>query len=92
VLVTDANGCKSAASVEILSPNPLNLDYTKINVACHGAATGSINLLVSGGTAPYSYSWSGPTAIGNTPNATNLLAGTYNVTVTDANHCRYRQP
>jgi large repetitive protein len=87
VVITDNNGCRQVASVMLTQPNPLTVDYTQINVGCFGEATGSINVLVSGGTPGYNYSWTGPTAIGNTPNATNLLAGTYTVTVTDANNC-----
>jgi uncharacterized repeat protein (TIGR01451 family) len=87
VVVTDYNDCITAASVIVTQPNPLNLDYTKVNVACFGEATGSINLLVSGGTPTYSYIWTGPTAIGSIPNPTGLLAGTYDVTVTDDNGC-----
>lgn len=47
---------------------------------CHGASTGSINLLVDGGTAPYTYLWSdGSTSA----TLANIPAGTYGVTVTD---------
>lgn len=49
-----------------------------------GTSTGSIDLTVSGGTAPYTYSWKGPNGITfNTEDITNLAAGTYTVTVTD---------
>ncbi|MFU8844108.1 MAG: Calx-beta domain-containing protein, partial [Bacteroidales bacterium] len=89
VLVTDANGCKSGASVIILSPNPLNLDYTKVDVACHSQYTGSIHLLVSGGTPAYTFNWSGPASYSSAvQNPDNLQAGTYTVTVTDANNCQ----
>jgi hypothetical protein len=39
-------------------PNPLTLDYTKVNIDCKTEATGSIDLIVSGGTGPFTYSWS----------------------------------
>ncbi|MCB0522250.1 MAG: DNRLRE domain-containing protein [Saprospiraceae bacterium] len=87
VIVTDATGCQGVTSATVTQPNALQLDATQVNIACNGSATGSISLLVSGGTSPYSYSWSGPTAIGNTATPTNLLAGTYNVTVTAAGSC-----
>jgi len=49
------------------------------------AANGSITTSVTGGTTPYSYSWSN----GNTSaNVSSLSAGTYTVTVTDANGCK----
>lgn len=52
------------------------------NISCHGANTGSINLFISGGTAPYTYVWlDGPTV----RNRSNLVAGYYRVVVTSAN-------
>lgn len=49
-----------------------------------GTSSGAINLTVSGGVAPYTYSWSGPSgAMGTSEDLTNLAAGSYNVTVTD---------
>lgn len=52
------------------------------NISCNGANTGSINLFISGGTAPYTYVWlDGPTV----RNRSNLTAGYYRVVVTSAN-------
>lgn len=48
------------------------------------ASDGSALLVPNGGTAPYSYTWS---SVGSGNNPTNLPAGTYTVTVTDANQC-----
>lgn len=55
-----------------------------VNNTQPGASTGSIDLTVSGGTAPYTYSWKGPNgSTFNTEDIANLPAGTYTVTVTD---------
>ncbi|MBK9638032.1 MAG: SprB repeat-containing protein [Bacteroidetes bacterium] len=54
------------------------------SVACFGGNNGSINLTVTGGTAGYTYNWSNGFS-GEDPSA--LIAGTYTVTVTDANLC-----
>jgi hypothetical protein len=49
-----------------------------------GSAIGAIDLTVNGGTAPYTYSWSGPNGvIGTSEDISNLAVGTYTVTVTD---------
>ncbi|MFY7665057.1 reprolysin-like metallopeptidase, partial [Flavobacterium sp.] len=55
------------------------------NVSCFGLSTGSATVNVTGGTAPYTYLWS-PSG-GTAATATNLAAGTYTVTATDANGC-----
>ena len=56
-----------------------------VSPTCFGTLTGSIAITVTGGTAPYSYSWSNGF---NGANPTSLSAGTYNVIVTDANGCK----
>jgi gliding motility-associated-like protein len=85
VTITDTTGCETTAGVTLSQPFPLVLNGNVTNVSCFGANTGSIQTLVSGGTgAGYSYNWSNSTT---NPNATNLVAGNYNLTVTDANNC-----
>lgn len=49
---------------------------------CHGAATGSIDLVIDGGQAPFTYAWSNGET---TPSISGLIADTYVVTVTDNN-------
>ena len=85
VTVTDANGCTAQTSVTITQPQAaLALSSTQVNVLCFGNSTGSVNLTVTGGTAPYTYAWSNNTTL---QDPTGLAAGTYTVTVTDANGC-----
>jgi hypothetical protein len=85
VTVTDANGCTAQTSVTITQPQAgLALSTTQVNVLCSGNNTGSINLTVTGGTAPYTYAWSNNTTL---EDPTTLTAGSYTVTVTDANGC-----
>ena len=85
VTVTDANGCTAQTSVTITQPQAgLALSTTQVNVLCFGNSTGSVNLTVTGGTAPYTYAWSNNTTL---QDPTGLAAGTYTVTVTDANGC-----
>jgi gliding motility-associated-like protein len=57
-----------------------------LHVPCNGDSIGSIFTSTSGGTVPYTYSWS-TTPIQTISTATNLPAGTYTLTVTDSNSC-----
>jgi gliding motility-associated-like protein len=86
VTVTDAAGCTKTASVTITEPAPIVVTITKKDVACKGDLTGSATASVSGGTQPYTYSWS-TTPVQSTATASNLLAGIYTVTVTDSSGC-----
>jgi hypothetical protein len=84
VTITDSKGCTSTASRTITQPSVLSASSSGTNVLCNGGTTGAVSLTVSGGTTPYSYSWSN----GSTnQNLTGLAAGTYSVLVTDANGC-----
>lgn len=94
VTVTDTNGCTATRTETITQPAPLVLSLTKTDPTCPPgsnlpfSANGSITVSVSGGSPNYSYVWSdGPT----TQNRTGLQAGTYTVTVTDANGCTAMQ-
>jgi uncharacterized protein (DUF2141 family) len=85
VTVTDANGCTDSVAVTITQPQaPLTLSTVTTNILCYGGQTGNIDLTVSGGTAAYTYAWSNGAT---TQDINNLAAGTYSITVTDANNC-----
>ncbi len=85
VTVTDTNGCTVTTSAQITEPNLLTSSATGSALLCNGDADGLINLMVSGGTTPYSFNWDN--GGGTDQNPINLGAGVYNVTVTDANNC-----
>jgi gliding motility-associated-like protein len=92
VTVTDANLCTTTQSFTITQPAaPLAATAgAQTNVLCFGNATGSATVNVTGGTTAYSYSWN-TTPVQTTATATGLTAGTYIVTVTDANLCTTSQ-
>ncbi len=84
--ITDSLGCTANASFSILQPSQaLVIDSSaSSDVTCNGYNNGSAGIVVSGGTAPYSYSWNNG---GVTSTINGLSGGQYNVTVTDANGC-----
>ncbi|MBI4931627.1 MAG: gliding motility-associated C-terminal domain-containing protein [Bacteroidetes bacterium] len=87
VTVTDANGCTAQTSVTVTTAvGPTTTASVIGNASCNGGSNGSASAFPSGGTAPYTYSWS-TTPVQNSQIATGLSAGTYVVTVTDANGC-----
>jgi gliding motility-associated-like protein len=84
VTVTDAAGCVAFEEVTIGEPIPISLSGMPTDSDC-GLNNGSIDLMVTGGTGAYAYTWLPNVSM--TPSATNLEAGDYTVTVTDANGC-----
>lgn len=85
--ITDANGCVSVNNITIAQPLAISAIMTGWTpVTCNGGNDGSATIQTTGGTAPYTYSWNTLPAQ-NTPNATNMIAGMFTVTVTDANGC-----
>ncbi|PLX08670.1 MAG: hypothetical protein C0594_05970, partial [Marinilabiliales bacterium] len=83
--VADVNDCIATLSETILEPGVLNANISSLsNVLCNGENTGEASLSVYGGVPPYSYLWSN----GNTTDIiSGLSAGTYDVTISDANLC-----
>ena len=85
VTVTGSNGCSAVSSGTVASSGgSFSVWLNATPPGCSGAATGSITAMANGGTFPYTYNWSNG---GNTQTITNLTAGTYSVTVTDAQGC-----
>lgn len=84
VVVTDAVGCVANASATVTEPPVLTINLMKIDVICTTDTDGSTIALPTGGTLPYTYSWSTGQA---SQNIGNLGVGTYSVTVSDANGC-----
>jgi hypothetical protein len=82
VIVSDSAGCSGAEIYELYEPTQLLVDLQKTDIFY--SAGGSIDLTVSGGTAPYSYLWSNGTS---DEDLTNLIPGFYEVIVLDANGC-----
>ena len=80
--VKDANGCEVSKEITITQPTPLELTIVAEKLVCYNGKV-QLTANVSGGTSPYTYSWSN----GETTQMITVGAGSYTVTVKDANGC-----
>jgi gliding motility-associated-like protein len=89
--VTDFNGLTATATTTV-SVNPLpNGSVSLTPVTCNGLSNGGASVTVTGAGAPYTYLWnSTPSQTGNT--LSNVAAGLYNVTITNALNCQKTLP
>lgn len=84
--IVDSNNCMAFDTVVVTEPDPVSVVILSSEPSCNGDSTGIASAQpVTGGTPPYSYSWS-PFG-GTSQTANNLPAGTYTVTVTDSHNC-----
>jgi gliding motility-associated-like protein len=86
VIITDSFGCTLLDTAIITQPTPILISNTTTPVNCLGIATGTATVNVSGGTAPFLFSWN-TTPIQTNSTANGLLVGNYIATATDANGC-----
>ena len=83
--IIDGKPCQIIKTFIIIEPQPLVLAANVTNALdCNDANSGAVNLLVSGGSAPFTYAWSNGST---TEDLTAIPAGNYLVTVTDARKC-----
>ncbi|TNE66411.1 MAG: hypothetical protein EP344_02470, partial [Bacteroidetes bacterium] len=84
VTVNGGGSCTQTASFTIDdNPNEPMVTFTVVETTCD-LSNGSIDVSVSGGVTPYTYSWGGGET---TQDLSNIPAGTYDLTVTGANGC-----
>ncbi|MCA6365242.1 MAG: gliding motility-associated C-terminal domain-containing protein, partial [Bacteroidetes bacterium] len=82
--ITDLNGCTSTRTVTITQPPALTVSTSSVASTC-GNNNGSVSVTATGGAGGFTYLWTPGSFTTSTVNS--LGAGTYNVTVTDANGC-----
>lgn len=86
IQVSASDGCVNVDSTAVIAPTPLVIDsIVAVSPTCVGFDNGRLTVFASGGTTPYSYNWG--TTVLNDNVFGQLVAGTYEVTVTDANNC-----
>ncbi len=93
--VADASSCSLNKVVTITVPSQLTISSIGNSGPVCTGATLSLSSSVSGGTSPYSFSWSGPSSFTSTvqnpsvPSVTASSAGVYTLALTDANGCSF---
>jgi hypothetical protein len=90
VTVTDAVPCSVTGTITITQPAALSASGVETDKSCSNTNNGSIDVTVSGGKTPYTFNWSN--SLGTAEDVIGLGAGTYTVTVTDANSCTTTLP
>ena len=84
VTVTDAFGCTVADTLTLSEPDPIAADIDFLNESGPGLNNGKANIIATGGTAPYTFTWSdGPVS----KDRSNLKPGYYTITITDVKGC-----
>ena len=84
--ITDAAACTETFSYQVTEPNPITVVYNITNVPSSTANSGAVQVIIYGGSPPYSYHWSNGASV---PNNTGLIAGIYSITITDNNQCTW---
>jgi len=82
--VMDAKGCVKRKAFQIVEDTDLKVSLTPNFLECHQEGQGEIVSLVSGGLAPYTYTWSNGAT---TSNISEIHSGSYSLNVVDANGC-----
>jgi len=78
---------KTATTIVVIPTPVIPALVSKTDINCFGGSTGAIDISVSGGTAPYTYAWTGPGVNSSTQDQTGLGTGTYKVIVSDSKGC-----
>ena len=88
--IQDAGGCPVNKNDTIQEPTDILIHTDSVkNITCFGAGNGEVAMTITGGTKPYSFTWTkdGNSFPANTGHLTNLSPGNYLVSVSDNNTC-----
>ena len=89
--ITDLNGCTQSSSIILSEPNELTSNiqsannYNGFEISCTDYFDGEIDLTINGGVLPYNFNWNNGVT---SEDLVNVAAGSYNVSITDANNCQ----
>ncbi|MEO1434989.1 MAG: gliding motility-associated C-terminal domain-containing protein [Bacteroidota bacterium] len=85
VTVSDVNACASIASVDLPAGPTIDVTVSVQDITCNGFNDGEVDLTISGGQSPYTFTWSNTAQ--TTEDVTGLAPGAFSVTVEDGNGC-----
>jgi len=90
VTITDIGGCTATVTANVTQPSsPVGGSVSgQTNVSCFGGTNGSVTIAGSGGVAPYEYQL-GAGSFQTSGTFGTIGAGTYNITIRDANLCTF---
>ncbi|MBL1279885.1 MAG: gliding motility-associated C-terminal domain-containing protein [Fluviicola sp.] len=90
-VLDNVSGCTVVGAFVVGSPDPISVSGTATNVDCFGNNTGSVSIVVNGGTPAYDFDWrnAGNITVDSVQNLTGVPAGTYTVNITDAANCTF---
>jgi hypothetical protein len=93
VTVTPNNGAGCPKTFITNLPSAPEVTFTPVvtNIVCPGGTNGVITINMTGGTPPFTYDWDDLAGPNNPSSRTNLSAGNYELTVTDAKGCSATQ-
>ena len=91
--IDDSNGCFAEQNFTINGETPIDISAIGSTITCVNGETilGTIDVEVTGGVPPYSFTWTGEGVDPNTQNQDGLLEGEYSVTVTDSEECQFQE-
>jgi len=82
----NVSGCTVVGAFVVGSPLPITVSETISDVSCFGQSTGSIDVTINGGNAPFTSSWSNSSS---SEDISNIPAGSYTMNITDVEGCTY---
>ncbi len=87
VVVTDSKNCKATTTTVITEPTQIVLSFNHTDPLCTGISNGTSDVTATGGSGTYSYDWAYLPGTPDNNSLSNIPAGVYDVTVTDASNC-----
>lgn len=85
LMTSNSGGCSSSTLFSISGPTPMQSVISSTNPSCPSCSDGILTVTPSGGTVPYSYTWTPPVSVTST--AANLAPGCYTIAIQDNLHC-----